>query len=66
MPIEIKELLIKTTIMSNSSETSEPINNESSDLDSEAINEKLGTFKKQILAECNANMSRLLKQSTER
>jgi len=66
MPIEIKELLIKTTIMSNSPETSEPINNESSDLDSEAMNEKLGAFKKQILAECNANMSRLLKQSTER
>jgi hypothetical protein len=66
MPIEIKELLIKSTITSHNSDNTESTNTETSDSDNEEMDKKLNSLKKQILAECISNMSRLLKQSTER
>ena len=66
MPIEIKELVIKTTVTTSKSDNSDSSKKESKSTLDDDLDEKLNSFKKKILAECIENVSRLMKQRTER
>lgn len=65
MPIEIKELLIKTTLTTDSKKSDD--GGESQNLiRTEDFNEKMRDLRLTILSECIENVSRLIKTNSER